>query len=194
MKISIWLLFILCALAACQKGASVLPDIAKSATTDVAAIQPDTIPNKAAFRIKLVKDSISADETLLKFNSTSAPGYIWNEDVAYLQGFGQVSLASISQDGLDLSINDLPYRSGMVIGLDVHAKANGTYALQISYENSIPANIQIWVKDTYLKDSVNMRTKTCTFNINQADTSSFGPNRFKLTIKDSGQHQTAELH
>jgi hypothetical protein len=98
-------------------------------------------------------------------------------------GFGDLSLASMSNDGKKLSINGLPYTQGMSIGLDVEAKDDGAYSLQVSYENKMPANIQIWVKDTYLKDSVNVCKANYNFTVSKADTNSFGSKRFKLIIK-----------
>jgi hypothetical protein len=69
----------------------------------------------------------------------------------------------------------------------VHAKANGIYFLEVNYQNKIPSNIQIWVKDNYLKDSTNISSQDYSFNVIKADTNSFGCNRFKLVFKDSGQ-------
>jgi hypothetical protein len=109
------------------------------------------------------------------------------EDAVYFAGNGQVSLASVSKDGEDLSINGLPYTPCMSIGLDIHAKTSGSYLLKISYEKEIPADIEIWIKDTYLRDSVNVRTGNYSFNIDKADTNSFGGERFRLILKNADQ-------
>ena len=67
-------------------------------------VNKDTIPDHSAFKIKLVKDSTSSDETMLTFNHLGSRIYSANNDAPYLQGFGQVSLASVSRDGVDLAI------------------------------------------------------------------------------------------
>jgi hypothetical protein len=70
-------------------------------------------------------------------------------------------------------------------------KTSGTYLLKISYERSIPADVEIWIKDTYLRDSVDVRTGNYNFNIDKADTNSFGGKRFRLVLKNADQQTTA---
>jgi len=193
-KASALLLLMLFFLVACQKEAKVLPKATPKETTVSIAPKPDTIPDKAAFKIKLVEDENDYDETIFLFDHESGLSYSQDEDGEYLPGFGQVSLASISSDGTDLSVNRLPYRSGMSIGLDVHTKTDGAFSLGISYENKVPGNIQIWIKDTYLKDSIEVHKGNYSFNVSRADTNSFGNKRFKLILKDSVQQQTVPLH
>ena len=182
----------LVSLAACQKEAIVLPKkapaIGASAAPGpaiVAKVNTDTIPDKSAFKIKLFKDSTISDETMLTFSHLATRKYSSSNDAPYFAGFGQVSLASISSDGIDLAINQMPYTPGMSIGLDVRAKTDGAYQLGISYQHQMPANIQVWLKDNYMKDSVNVCLKKYNFKVITADTSSFGKNRFRLILKDA---------
>lgn len=177
------LLLVLVSLAACQKSAQILPGPIKTQPI-VAASKPDTIPDKAVLKLKLTKDATNTDETAFIFNSTGKTTYNPMEDAPYFPGNGQVSLASISSDGKDLAINNLPYKPGMSIRLDANAKADGAYSLAISYQNQIPSSIHFWLKDIYLKDSLDVSTKTYSFNVRLADTNSFGKNRFKLIIKN----------
>jgi hypothetical protein len=197
MRIYTLLLLSLFAFAACKKEAKILPKTTPATTTVVTAVKPDTtpvaaaakpdtIPDKAALKIQVVKDGSNYDEAMFVFNHTSKLTYDANIDAAYFAGFGEVSLASISADGQGLAVYNLPYKSGMAIGLDVEAKADGPLYFKISYEKKIPENIQIWVKDTYLKDSVNVCNGNYNFNVTKADTNSFGTKRFKLIIKDNG--------
>jgi hypothetical protein len=194
MKKLILLSIIIFLLAACQKEAKILPKVTPVVTTAVVTAKPDTIPDKAAFKLKLCKDSVNTDETLFAFNHLGSLNYSTTNDAPYFTGFGQVNLASISADGVDLTINNLPYTSGMLVGLDVHTKTDGAYFLKLSYEKNIPANIQIWIKDTYLKDSINVCSANYHFNVAEADANSFGKNRFKVILKDSGQQQTTLSH
>lgn len=145
----------------------------------------DTIPDNASFKIKLGKDSTNTDETLIIFNHSASLNYSKANDAPYFSGFGQVSLASISHDGIDIAIKSLPYTPGMSIGLDVKVKTDGAYFLKMSNEENIPSGVHILLKDAYLKDSVDVRSGNYNFNITKTDTSSFGRNRFKLVVKSN---------
>ena len=187
MKTSTLLLLLplsLFSLAACQKEAKViLPDVPAGSVAIVAASQ-DTIPDKACFKIKLIKDSMNYDETAIVFDHTASTIYNSTWDAIYFTGFGKESLSSLSSDGRELAINRLPYSPGMSIYLDMHAKANGNLFLETSYENNIPANIHIWLTDTFLKDSVEIGVANYNFSVSKADTNSMGGKRFKLTLKN----------
>ncbi|HVV55969.1 MAG TPA: hypothetical protein VHC47_11615 [Mucilaginibacter sp.] len=194
MKKLILLPFIIISLSACKKM-GVLPDKPSTKTASTGAvITGDTIPDKAGFRLRLAKDSTNRDETMIVFNCHADTNYIANDDGLYFPGFGLQSLASISGDGKDLSIYTTPYRPGMKIGLDVGAKTDGTFTLSMSYQHQIPANVQVWLKDAYLKDSIDVRSASYAFTISKADTSSFGKQRFNITIRENNIQQTAPLH
>ena len=197
MKTSALFLLSLLAFSACKKEEKILPKTPVTtpvvtsvkpdtthSTPTVPAVKPDTIPDQGIFKIKLVQDSTNYDEAMFVFNHAANANFDANEDAAYFAGYGAVTLASISNDKKDLAVNKLPYKPGMSIGLDVQAKADGAYFLSISFEKNIPANIQIWVKDTYAKDSLNVSKGNYNFNVTKADTNSFGSRRFKLIIKN----------
>lgn len=154
-----------------------------STTTTTTTVAHDTIPDKAALKIKLVKDSINYDETMFFFNHTAKLSFDPNEDSPYFVGYGPESLASISSDGRDLVINTLPYSPGVSVGLDVNSRADGAFSLQISYENKIPSNIEVMVKDNYLRDSVNISNGPYKFNVVKSDTTTYGASRFRIVFK-----------
>jgi len=183
--------------SACQKEKKVSPKTIPTTTTTtpastpvVVAVNTDTIPDNAGFKLQLAKDSINTDETMLLFNKTASLDCNLMEDGPYFAGNGQVSLASISNDGRDLAISHLPYTAGMSIPLDMHTKTDGAFLLKISYMKNVPANTQVWLKDAYLKASVNVRAINYNIPVTKADTNSFGSRRFKLVIKAKAQqHQ-----
>ena len=185
MKNAILVLLTVFALASCKKEEAVLPKTttAPAKASAVSSVQQDSIPDDAALKIQLSKDSTNTDETMFLFKHTAPLNYDGNNDADYFSGYGAVSLSSITPDGKDLSIYNLPYTSGMAIGLNVHTQADGTYYLKVSYKSKIPSNIQVWIKDTYLKDSVNVSTGSYKFAVVKADASTFGSKRFKLVIK-----------
>ena len=193
-------------LTSCKKDAEIAPKPVHTASTPSTPVTPasapsttaatvapvsvtpvktstDTIPDNAYFKIKLGVDSTNTDETLIMFDRSATLDYSGMNDARYFSGFGKVSLASISHDGVDISIKSLPYTPGMSIALDVKAKTDGAYFLKMSYEANMPSGVQVLLKDTYLKDSVDVRKGNYNFNIVKADTSSFGRNRFKIVVK-----------
>ncbi|MFB9841616.1 hypothetical protein [Mucilaginibacter ginsenosidivorans] len=183
MKTSTLLSFTLVLFVACKKDKKIAPEIKSPVTTAIIAASTDTIPDKSGFKIKLYQDSTTYDETCIIFKRSSSPDYVFSEDAPHLDGFGHVSLANISQDGTDLSISCIPYVPGMNIGLDIHTKSSGLFFLKISGEYSMPVDKQIWLKDNYKKDSVDLRSETCSFEIDEADPNTFGKKRFVLIIK-----------
>lgn len=133
-----------------------------------------------------MKDSINSDGILINFDPAASVAYVPGEDAPALQGFGPVSLQSLSSDNIPLSINALPLtEKGQTIGLKVWAKTDGVYKLALADINSVPNSFQIWLKDSYKKDSLDIRQyNSYTFNIHPADTASFGAHRFQLVIRD----------
>lgn len=191
MKTIILLLGALIAFNSCRKEDEQYP--AKLTSTDKGG-HTDTIPDKATFKLKLSKDTINYDETLFDFNHTASADFDFNVDAAYFPGFGQVSLASITSDGKDLAIYELPYEPGMSVGLNIHAKADGIYHMGISYERSIPPFLEIWIKDAYEKDSLNLCKGDYSFRVATTDTNTFGSKRFTLLLRTNVQQQTSRLH
>jgi hypothetical protein len=191
-KLSALLAFLLLSFSACKKLEDVAPTtpvtpVVSTATNTVTPVKYDTIPDKAIFKLQLVKDSSNYDETMFIFDHKASLNYSGNEDGAYFPGYGEESLASISNDGKDLAINDLPFTQGMAIGLDMNVKTGGAYFFKLSYASKIPATMKIWVKDTYMKDSVDVRSGHYDFTVNKADANSYGSKRFQIILKDSGQ-------
>jgi trimeric autotransporter adhesin len=178
-----YFLLTLVLLAACQKEGNSPKRIPEIATAPF-GVPADTIPDTAILKIKLVKDSIYSDEILLVFNHTARLQYYNKEDGIYLSGNGPVGLASISSDGYDLTINYLPYTPGMTIGLNYTTQTSGAFFLETSYLAKIPANIHIWLKDAYLKDSIDIRAHKYYFNVNKADPNSCNNKRFKLILNN----------
>jgi hypothetical protein len=160
----------------------------KVAATTTAALNQDTV-NTAVngyLRIQLAEDAFNTDNVLINFAPGSSPAYVRNEDAPTLQGFGAVSLSSLSSDNVALAINVQPLTSkGVIIPLVVGAKASGLYNLNLMAVNNIPASFNIWLMDKYKKDSLDFRNNpTYAFNLIKTDTSSFGSHRFKLVVRE----------
>jgi hypothetical protein len=143
----------------------------------------DTIPDGGCLRIKIQKDSFSTDETMLVFDHTASAMYINTQDAVYFPGYGDVSLSSLSNDGMPCVIQKLPYIQCNPIGLNVNVKSNGIYYLKLSYLNKVPQTIGFWLKDKYMKDSLDLRVGTYAFQVIKSDTNTFGRERFKIVLR-----------
>jgi sugar lactone lactonase YvrE len=145
-------------------------------------------------RLQLAENSIITDDTYIGFDPEASNQYVFNEDAPYKPGAGKVSLASISSDNVTLAINKLPFPRLVqtVIRLDVNATADGIYKLNMTEVQNIPQIFDIWLIDTYKKDSLDMRHNPgYSFNLILADTNSYGSKRFQLVIR---QNQALALH
>ena len=165
---------------------------ATPAATIPQGVVTSTIKN-AYLRLQLAKDQVNTDQIIISFNPNASSAYVAGEDAVTLQGFGLVSLSSISSNNVLLAINALllpPQRRS--IPLKVDAKTDGTYTLNMTSINGMPAIFDIWLKDNYRNDSLNYRNNsTYTFDLLKADTNSYGSKRFSLVIT---QNKALGLH
>jgi hypothetical protein len=178
-------------LSSCKKN-EVIPDASQVQNGNTISTTPplntggviDTVNVTGYLRLHLAKDNFNTDGMLIVFKPTASTAYVKGEDAPYFSGFGQVTLWSSSSDNVALSINVVPLTpKGLTIGLNIHAQTDGTYYLKMDSIHSVPKSYQIWLKDNYKKDSLDMRLySSYAFDLYNADTTSFGQNRFKLVI------------
>lgn len=145
--------------------------------------KPDTIPDGSMIKIRLQRDSASLDETLMEFQHSASGNYSSSQDAIYFQGFGQGSLSSRTHDGVSCCIQAVPFVRGYAIPLTVAAQHSGVYLLKTSYSKNIPAEMGIWLKDAYRKDSLNIRIWNYRFDVIKSDTNSFGAGRFTVVVR-----------
>jgi hypothetical protein len=145
--------------------------------------EADTLADHSMLTVAMVLDSFNNDETALLFARTANPAFDLAEDGKYFQGFGLESLASLTSDGIQVAINARPYIPNQPIPLYVGAKNSGSYFFKISYERAIPGNLQVWLRDNLVRDSLNLRNGNYTFAINKSDSTTFGGNRFQLVLR-----------
>jgi hypothetical protein len=141
-------------------------------------------------RLKLTKDTVNRDESTIVFSTGVSTKYSLEKDAPYRQGMGLVSLSSMSSDKVNLAINTQPLpKSSESIALSVSATTDGTYSLRLDDIAGIPQLYDIWLKDAYRKDSVNMRQKpTYSFDVVRSDTNTFGSKRFSLVMSQNPDH------
>jgi len=150
--------------------------------------KPVSVANAQYLKLRLAKDSISTDETMIKFNSQATLNYNVSTDAIYKVGYGAVSMSNISADKLNLAIHavPLPKLQSQTIGLSVSANATGIYSISLKDIVSVPRLFDVWLMDSYKKDSLDMRQNiTYQFYLDRTDTSSFGSRRFTLVIRQN---------
>ena len=142
-------------------------------------------------RIKMAKDSISTDETMIRINGNASLSFINKVDALYKKGNGAVNLASFTHDKIDIAIKSvpLPKLQAESLALDVNANATGIYKLTLRDIVAIPRLYDVWLMDAYKKDSLDMRQNiTYSFYLDKTDSSTFGTKRFSLVIRQNAAY------
>jgi hypothetical protein len=137
--------------------------------------------------LQLLQNAFQADEIFISFNDNAQSKFVLGEDAAQKPGSGIASLASMSSDGVPLSINtlNLPAQS-VSIPLNVNSVSDGAYQLTMPQIKSIPSIYEIWLMDAYKKDSVDFRNNpSYSFDISKSDATSYGSNRFTMVIRQN---------
>jgi hypothetical protein len=158
-------------LAASQKGLMALP--------------PQTAGQLTGLYMKMEKDAQVYDYCGIYFKNGYSAKYEGG-DAIYLAGPNSpVSMASLSADGVRTSVNLLPdYHNGSRVKLNVAANATGIYHLRLEGVRNIDTLYDIYLMDKLKKDSLDIRRYgVYDFNVNIADTASFGANRFELSVR-----------
>lgn len=143
----------------------------------------DIIP---VIRVKLEMDSANADNTAIFFRDGYADTYDNNDAIRFNSIETKVSLASLSSDRQNLAMNFMPTVSDVKrVALSVGTTTTGLYTFRFANTETIDSRYAIWLKDKYKKDSLDLRNNSSyAFNIDRADTSSFGNNRFEIVFHE----------
>ena len=156
----------------------------------IAALAPS--PQSAGsqvMRLKLSIDSVNYDDIALIFNASASANYKGNEDAAYIKGNDAAEgLSSFSADSTKLAINSfpLPGLNPLVVRLSVDAAYTGTFTFQRTQLDPIPKLYDIWLMDKVKNDSLDIKNNgTYVFDVNQADTTTYGDNRFELVFRQN---------
>jgi hypothetical protein len=138
-------------------------------------------------RVQLAKDSVNTDDVYISFNSAAKTAYSPDVDAAYKTGSGKVSLSSLSSDNMALAIYKLPLpKQSQTIRLNVSAASDGIYKLNLTELNAIPSLYEVWLMDSYKKDSLDLRhNSTYNFNLALSDAGTYGANRFSVVIRQN---------
>jgi len=146
---------------------------------------------KKLLRLRLEIDSLNYDDIAIGFRSSALAKYdVW-EDSQYLAGTGAAEgVCTFSADSVALAVNflPLPKQTAQTIRMSIAAANSGRMTFYRTQLDSLPKIYQIWLKDKYKKDSLDIRNNTAyVFDVDKADTASLGQNRFELVIRQNPQ-------
>jgi len=148
----------------------------------------NTNPDLRYMRLELRKDSDNVEESIVRFDNSASNNYVKGEDSEHMTGSGGVAFSSNSSDNIAMAINHVPFpkTKGTVIKLNANGSTDGQYTINRTELKDIPDIYEIWLKDAYKKDSLDIKhNSSYVFNILRSDTNSFGANRFTLVIRES---------
>ena len=150
------------------------------------AIAPSSGSDFAGLHLMLKKDSTNYHETGIYF-AKSYSDKLDNNDAPDLDGISiKTYLSSYTADGTRVAINGMgSYTSGKSVKLYVRGTIDGTYSLNLTDILNIDQTIStVNLIDNYKKDTVNLiQAKSYSFDILNADTNSYGSNRFILSVQ-----------
>lgn len=142
-------------------------------------------------RVRLVKDSASTDEIVVRLNDKASNAYADTEDAWDMGGISpEVSLSAFSSDSVKLAISRLPFpkKKAQVIRLFTDAIASGNYQLKLIQMSDLPSVYQVMLKDNFKKDSVDIHANPAySFTIDKTNPATFGADRFSLIIRQNPQ-------
>jgi len=142
--------------------------------------------DSTGLHLQLTLDSANFAQTGIYFSTTASDKYMQPEDAVQIDGGTPlVYLSSYSSDSVKLSINTLSdYTQGKRVRLYASAVTSGVYNMSLANIAQMDTtDYAVYLVDNLQKDSLDLvRYKTYTFNINTADTTTFGSNRFVLAI------------
>lgn len=160
-----------------------IKEVYKTASTPAAVFK--TTPNQ--FTIKLVMDSITSDETAIRYTSQAKEGYD-GYDISKMYG-SDINIASIAKDGSFLSANCKPFNSvSDTIPLSLGFANSGSYKMEFNNPGAIGLEVSktIFLVDLYAKQVKDLNTTTeYTFTVDKNNLTTYGNNRFMLVVGDN---------
>lgn len=142
----------------------------------------------AGLHLQLTKDSIINTQCGIYFGKNWSDNFLTSEDAFDLDGVSpKVYLSSFTADGVRTGINELAdyKQKGKKVKLFVKATISGLYTLDlVDIHNIDTVNYKIYLIDHFKNDSLDIaKYKTYAFNLTTTDTTSFGTNRFVLSVE-----------
>ncbi|MDB5156348.1 MAG: hypothetical protein JWR50_1055 [Mucilaginibacter sp.] len=136
--------------------------------------------------INLMLDSAHANETVVQFGYRHASNkFSDTEDAPYITGPTQTTyLTSYSSDNVPCLINQMNTLDSVnSITLYAAGPTSGRYTLSFSGAETLDPRYKIFLKDSFLKDSLDLSVNTVyQFNLDRNNPKTFGDTRFSLVV------------
>ncbi len=146
-----------------------------------------TVAPRPTLNLKLVKDSLNSDEVVIRMSKKASAKYIVGEDAPDVDGSSALeTLSSYSSDSSRLAINTIPFPGVQpeIVRILADATSSGSYTLTVPKLNNMPALYQVWLKDAFAADSVQLKANTSyPFTIDKSNAATFGNTRFTVVIR-----------
>ncbi len=133
-----------------------------------------------------LSDGLRIDKTFIKFQEDATSDFDLKYD-GYKFDNDSLNLASYLGSGPRMCINYLPNPTDeTIINLDIYGVKSGTYSLSFAELESFEAGYNPILVDTYKKVEEYIRDiDSYTFEIDEFETSSYGPERFKIVFQNN---------
>jgi hypothetical protein len=119
------------------------------------------------------------DETIIHFRDDATDAFDHHADAHKLPN-SILNISSVLEDGKFVSINSIsPFNCNTVIPLSIDNANPGNYTLSFTELESFPEDINIYLTDTFLDRTFNVRNENYSFSITSA-AASYGASRFKI--------------
>ena len=144
-------------------------------------------------RIKLFKDSMENDETVIRFYEGKNDEFIDGEDVPKFVN-ENVNISSSFGSGVYSMVNYLSLNSltNKVVKMAAWVSAPGSYKMEFNQTEDFDANVKIYLRDNYNNTVTNLRDKpTYTFNIDTSKAST-QDGRLEIIFTDKAYTSTSE--
>jgi hypothetical protein len=144
-------------------------------------------------RIKLFKDSMENDETVIRFYEGKNDEFIDGEDVSKFVN-ENVNVASSFGNGVYSMVNYLSLNSltNKVVKLAAWVSTPGSYKMEFNQTEDFDANVKIYLRDNYKNTVTNLRDiHTYTFKIDTSKAST-QDGRLEIIFTDKAYTSTLE--
>ena len=136
--------------------------------------------------LKMVQDSANYDVAYVRFLDTYKRAYDEMEDADDMNGLGQnVFFGAMTNDSHLVAIASQPIEKQQTsVFLSVNDNYSGLYSIQKIDITGIPAVYDVWLKDHFKNDSLDLRANSVyKFNLDKTNPLTYGSTRFELVIR-----------
>ena len=138
-----------------------------------------------AFKIKLMRDALNADELLIKYMNGSTTNF---EAYDVLKLSAPIIVSAWGNDSIHLALSTRPLTTqNDTIKLYVSG-SSGSYTMQFTNSDKIAIQDQVLLFDNYTNNVIDLKQNSnYTFNINTNTPATFGFNRFYIVVANNNQ-------